>query len=271
MRTNGNENSWEEKVVNDVDKAFELLDKLAAKRWFCRGQSKFYDRRLIAPIDRYHWNRAKILSYERQSLIVFRSAIRYFSEGEKETQYSDIPTLMLMQHHLVPTRLIDWSQSPFIAMYFAVSGHYKKSDQQNGEIWAFDYHLYEEKGPAQWVKYRETTKDGTHFDESMPTIFRFKEPKHNWVVLQFIPPEFSRIAAQQGLFSVTSKFGIDHARAIQDLLENKDSFCKYIIDKKIKKEIRNRLKKDYGIWEGSLFPDSSGVAGAVRKSVFSID
>ena len=43
--------------------------------------------------------------------------------------------MFLMQHHRAGTRLLDWSESPLVALYFAVHESSKKS---NGAVWCLD-------------------------------------------------------------------------------------------------------------------------------------
>ncbi len=45
----------------------------------------------------------------------------------------NIDWLFLMQHYGVPTRLLDWSESPLVAIYFAVIS--KKNMNKDGALW----------------------------------------------------------------------------------------------------------------------------------------
>lgn len=52
------------------------------------------------------------------------------------TRSSDIDWLFLMQHHGLPTRLLDWSKNALIALYFAVREHDEKCTE--AAVWALD-------------------------------------------------------------------------------------------------------------------------------------
>lgn len=264
--------NWNHTVLSTESAVLEVLLELRGKNWMCRGHSR-HRKRLIPSIDReprVDWSRAEKLSLERRSIDMWRSLARYFSHrGEKTARTDDITTLMVLRHYGLPTRLLDWSMSPWVAAYFAAAGH----DKEDAEIWAFDRLRYQSKGKLQWTQWPETTTDGSgesdKFDAKL-TAFSHTEPP-DWFVCGFYQPAFPRQHAQDGAYSLTARFGRDHAEAIAELLEDFAAHHRFIIKADLKTKLRTTLREQYGLWRGSLFPDAAGAAQTVREIIFGDD
>jgi hypothetical protein len=262
MSTNVRDNwRWKVTTLTSEAKAFQVLAELRGQRWLCRGQSRCYGS-LLPTIDRHSLrglSRLEKVNLERQSIDLFRSTVQYFvGPSEQKAKSDDLIALMILRHYNVPTRLLDWSLSPYVAAYFSVCSH----DTEDGEIWSFDECLYEQEGIKQWTKYPETTTDGSgdpsKFDYKLSTAFGAREPS-DWFVCQFYTG-FPRQLVQEGAFSITARFGRDHADALAHLLKKNDHYHRYIISAKLKPELRRTLREKHGIWRGSLFPDVAGAA-----------
>jgi len=261
-------NEWETTKLTTEAQAIDTLIRLQGKRWLCRGQSRRYNE-LVPSIDRTRQNltRSQKLALERRSINCFRSTVHFFTDtGEQGALTDDVVALMVLRHYGVPTRLLDWSLSPWIAAFFAVSGH----DEEEGEIWAFDEPLYERKGVKQWMKWPQTTIDcsGDASKFSAPlTAFTFEEPP-DWFICRFYSLGFHRQNAQQGAYSMTAQFGRNHAESIAGLLENSSRFHLYEVAATLKPALRRILREFHGIWRGSLFPDSAGAAKTAKEIAF---
>lgn len=263
---------WNDSVLSSESEVLEVLLELKGKNWMCRGQSR-NRKRLIPSIDREplaHLIRAQKLSLERRAIDMWRSSARYFAnQGEELAREDDITTLMVLRHYGLPTRLLDWSMSPWVATYFAVSEH----DKEDAEIWAFDRLRYQSKGKAQWIRWPETTTDGSgdpdQFDAKL-TAFGLAEPP-DWFVCGFYQPAFPRQHAQDGAYSLTARFERDHAEAIADLLEDLSAHHHYTVKADLKAKLRTMLREHHGLWRGPLYPDAAGAAETVRKAIFGDD
>jgi hypothetical protein len=255
---------WTTTTFVDEQEALSKLEELTARRWLCRGQQLARDS-LTPSIDRGALKgagRSQKLEIERQSINLFRSVVRNFaSSGEQGALTDDIVALMVLRHYGVPTRLLDWSTSPYVAAYFAVSA----GNLVDGEIWAFDQDQYAAMGKLQWKEWPQTTTDGSGADDKFDaklTAFAVDDPLP-WFCCAFYPAGFPRQAAQHGAYSMAAAFDVDHAEAIANLLVRPDSFQRYVIKAEHKARIREVLRDKHGIWRGSLFPDSAGAAASV--------
>lgn len=250
---------WNESRMTSETKVLSTLGDLIAERQVSRGQSAMYED-LLTSIDRSPLNgmaRAEKLTLERKSIELFKSTARFFaSTGEQAALLDDVSALMVLRHYGVPTRLLDWSLSPYVAAYFAV----RNDDGEDGIIWSFDYAAYAVNGRKQWEKYPETciNRDPEKFDAKL-TMFK-NDSVFNWFVLGFYGAGFPRQNAQSSAYSLTLQFESSHADAISELLGDKKLHRKYRIPGRLKEGLRKTLRDKYGIWQGSLFPDTPGAA-----------
>jgi hypothetical protein len=191
---------WNTTVLASLPEALGVLADLHRKAWLWRGQAKTHGC-FVPSIDRdprSAFTRLRKLELERQSIDLFRRTARFFStEGEKGALSDDIIALMVLRHYGVPTRLLDWSRSPYVAAYFAVCD--KDKDTKDGEIWSFDEHEYEQAGKAQWRRWPETTKDRSGDPDKIDaklTAFTTEEPA-DWFICAFYEPGFPRQNARK--------------------------------------------------------------------------
>lgn len=260
--------AWPTSRLDSEEAAFAVLLELLRKRWLCRGQARPFGT-LIPSLQRATPSQTRLerLRLERRSIDLFRATARFFADaGEEPSRHDDLVALMVLRHYGAPTRLLDWTLSPYIAAFFACQDH----DEKDGEIWGFDHDRYASEGRKQWIRWPETCVDGDpeEFDFAL-TAFRTRKPP-DWFVCHFYPSGFPRQRAQSGLYSMTARFGRDHAAAIANLLGDPDFYRRYTIDAALKPLLRKRLKDDWGIWRGSLYPDSAGAA-LVAASVFGVN
>ncbi len=171
--------------------------------------------------------------------------------------------LSIAQHYGLPTRLLDWTWSPMVAMHFATD----KNFDSDGVIWMVDFRRainYLPKKMRDVADEESTTMFTTSMLQSVaPTLESFDSlrPKQRWLTF-FEPPSLdSRIANQYGLFSVMN----GAATRLEEWLDTKpDLYKKVIIPAALKWEVRDKLDQA-NITERVMFPGLSGVAGWLKR------
>lgn len=179
-------------------------------------------------------------------------------------QFSDWRWLTIAQHHGLPTRLLDWTYSPFVAMHFATANidHFDR----DGVIWHVDFVRVNNMLPSPLIDVmREEVANGFTLgmlERALPDIKSFDRLGDSELVIFFEPPSVhQRIVNQYAFFSVMS----GATARMDDWLEGRpDLYRRIIIPKELKWEIRDKLDQA-NITERMLFPGLDGLASWLSR------
>lgn len=172
--------------------------------------------------------------------------------------------LSVAQHYGLPTRLLDWTYSPFVAMHFATS-NIEKFDI-DGVVWAVNYVKAHELLPQSLKEKLEA--EGANvmtvsmLSEVVNSLPEFDALADNKLTIFFEPPSIDdRIVNQHAFCSVMS----DPSIALEDWLKNQPGISRrIIIPAALKWEIRDKLDQA-NVNERVLFPGLDGLSRWLKR------
>jgi hypothetical protein len=250
--------NWEEYVNN--------VKELPYREWIFRGQSnsnwplepKF--KRIIEEIRKvkeYAGEKKHRLRYiyERDMINEFKSKSHLYIKDNPDMLFSkldetsvDLEWLSIMQHFGAPTRLLDFSFSPFVASFFALI-----DANENSTVYALNREIIERNNLERisTKKYYKTLFD-TRKDSEY--IYPYEPVMKN-----------ERLSNQQGLFIVpSSPFNtVDEIVREYKNLSGRIPCRKYVLNKKMIYSSLKMLKK-MNITHESLFSDLSGFCYSLK-------
>jgi len=174
--------------------------------------------------------------------------------------------LSLAQHHGLPTRLLDWTFSPFVALHFAT--HDIDRFRDDGVVWCVDYVAAHERLPARLRKRLREEQADVFTAEllereagTLPALDRLAAPKNPFVLFLEPPSLDDRIVNQFALFSLMSSPAaqMDAWIAAHEKLAHK-----IVIPAELKWEVRDKLDQA-NITERVLFPGLDGLSRWLRR------
>lgn len=196
---------------------------------------------------------------------LLRNFRKYANVDFKGDLSSDWRILTIGQHYGLPTRLLDWTYSPFVALHFATNSlEYFHVD---GVVWMVDFVKVNLLLPQKLREEMNLAGSNTFtiemIEEAVPGIDSFdKLSPGEDMALFFEPPSLdSRIVNQYAFFSVMSR---PTARLDEWLLKHPEVYKKIIIPAELKWEVRDKLDQA-NINERLLFPGLDGLANWLAR------
>jgi hypothetical protein len=168
----------------------------------------------------------------------------------------------LMQHHGAPTRLLDWSASPYVAAYFAA---HQDGSGCDGAIWCF---CHSRLRRAFVREYRSEPPDLTRTENEDPAVKQLHAALLNpFAEPSMLPLEFKffsspRMAEQQGRFTVCLRVDQDHTCIAAKI--DQTHVKKIIIPHSAKPDFLSELRR-MNITAAALFPGVDGLGRSIAE------
>ncbi len=171
-------------------------------------------------------------------------------------QLSTSELYFLAQHHGLPTRLLDWTTNPLVALYFSVTEI--KEKEKDGALYAF----FPRKNEMNDVVYMQ--KESNRIDDYLSGILSIPpkikvEPDYPFKIIPSNSP--GRILSQSSRFTLHSK----NCETLDKLIN--DEIIKLIIPSNKKELIRKELSL-LNINKSTIFLDIDSVVSDINDEIY---
>ena len=230
--------TWHQVRAESIDALRQRIDDLnggpgaRSLAWRGHGRPEWklestLDRRLrkVAPEESYEdW-----LRREKEVIAGFKCcAWQYAGDTEQRQLAESVWTALALGRHAgLPTRLVDWTWSPWVAVWFACHEH----SDADGVLWWFNQEQLQNVIHEQWQKWGVPTRAQHQgftnllqverkrlgLDQRALEATAFERDGHAWIANLFYAYPCSRMQAQQGFATVCGRLRKTHNEAIDEL------------------------------------------------------
>jgi hypothetical protein len=183
--------------------------------------------------------------------------------------------MALMQHYGAPTRLLDFTYSPYVASYFA----FEKAESGTVAVWAVDIGWFEQvfKSEDEFKHLNGIYEKYQNYRDSKAFLSLFLINLDNKFILPVNPFRLNdRLAYQQGVFLAPATLRVGFMENLHALVSSRDDYIpikKFTIEVGNEGEIRDealRTLHSMNINRISLFPGLSGFAESFKVGLMTV-
>ena len=281
-------------IVNTLNQYISLLDKVAdnKEKLFFRGHSNVSYQLIPSVFRKKEWIENEKLMYQELQI----NCANDFSHIE-----GHLATLAEMQHYGLPTRLLDVTQNPLVALYFACEG----ADSNSGEVIVFGIHREEIKYPQSdtvailaslplftyeeqmefyknSIRYYGDVKDFNNDIERLVQEVRMERPGFVGKIQQddirkcivVIPAKNNRrLEKQEGAFIICGlldeKYGNEKKNTIDEMRVRSKDGKKLVCIVNDKKRLLKQLNS-LGINKSKIYPEIDDVEDYIKNNIIDL-
>lgn len=208
--------------------------------------------------------------YKELEPAVLRNFTKYASIEDPTLSSSVWKQMIVGQHYGLPTRLMDWTRSPLIALHFAHSEtNFDKLGKRDCVVWRIDMRDVNRNLPKKYTEILKSQNSYVFSVEQLTSIAdsleTYDRDMGNTALANIEPPSLDqRIIHQYSLFSVIPNDMTD----IEGFLEaHTEKTVKYIIKKEIRWDVRDMLDQ-LNISERTIYPGLDGLSRTLARHYF---
>ena len=266
--------------------AVKFLDRLSkfttdwSRGWIFRGQAQGWplESALHRLVERARKNQGSLSSasvVEHFAVTEFQRRAHHY-RATVPVDAHKFEWLALMRHHGAPTRLLDWTRSPYVATFFAIAdGEAVGSVTQNGPpaVWAVSSKWLADEARSVWPEL-SSISDACGVlpgaESSFDRLFFPRSRQQHAVIMPLEPFRLNeRVSVQQGVFLCPSSPDWPFETVLKYVCETASEpapFYRLLIHRSARRELL-RLLRMMNITSETLFPGLDGFARSVSEVI----
>lgn len=200
-----------------------------------------------------------LLETETRLLTDFRSKAHLYAQHLPIAE-DTLGWLSTMQHYQVPTRLLDWTYSAFVAVFFAMES---EGEEEDGVLWGIDFEAlngaFQRRARGLFPSPPKVI-GAEHFDTiAFPPAF----DNFSFGLVAPMLPSFhvARLSSQQGCFLINCNYQMTFEESLADMMKEEVGAWLFRItcSQQMRETCLKRLMH-FNVRPATLFPDLEGLA-----------